>query len=262
VRFLYGFPASLLLLLFIFHDYDIRTLHLPAEFYLWLVPAAIIQILFTIILGKAFEQRNFATSIALSKTDAIQAALFELVLLSLVPDIKVVIAISISFLGVYIISLSRNKGDAATNWRQKANSVALGLLAGLALGGCSVFFRIAMDTLPYLDVLHRAVLTAFLSVAIQTVIMGVALLIWRQDEFFACVRSWRVSSFAGTVAAITTFMWFVAFSLIGVAPVRMLGQVEIIFSMAFSFWFFKEQIGRTEIMGIAFIITSVWILLS
>ena len=262
VRFLYGFPASLLLLIFIFHDYDIRTLHLPAEFYLWLVPAAIIQILFTIILGKAFEQRNFATSIALSKTDAIQAALFELVLLSLVPDIKVVIAISISFLGVYIISLSRNKGDAATNWRQKANSVALGMLAGLALGGCSVFFRIAMDTLPYLDVLHRAVLTAFLSVAIQTVIMGVALLIWRQDEFFACVRSWRVSSFAGTVAAITTFMWFVAFSLIGVAPVRMLGQVEIIFSMAFSFWFFKEQIGRTEIMGIAFIITSVWILLS
>ena len=43
-------------------------------------------------------------------------------------------------------------------------------------------------------------------------------------------------------------MWFVAFSLIGVAPVRMLGQVEIIFSMAFSFWFFKEQIGKTEIL--------------
>ena len=43
-------------------------------------------------------------------------------------------------------------------------------------------------------------------------------------------------------------MWFVAFSLIGVAPVRMLGQVEIIFSMAFGFWFFKEQIGKTEIL--------------
>ena len=112
VRFLYGFPASLLLLIFIFQDYDVRTLHLPVEFYVWLVPAAIVQILFTIILGKAFEQRNFATSIALSKTDAIQAALFELILLSLVPDIKVVIAISISFLGVYIISLSRNKESA------------------------------------------------------------------------------------------------------------------------------------------------------
>ena len=110
VRFLYGFPASLFLLILIFQDYDVRTLHLPVEFYVWLVPAAIVQILFTIILGKAFEQRNFATSIALSKTDAIQAALFELILLSLVPDIKVVIAISISFLGVYIISLSRIKG--------------------------------------------------------------------------------------------------------------------------------------------------------
>ena len=262
VRFLYGFPASLFLLILIFQDYDVRTLHLPVEFYFWLVPAAIVQILFTIILGKAFEQRNFATSIALSKTDAIQAALFELILLSLVPDIKVVIAISISFLGVYIISLSRNKGSAETDWRQKANSVALGLLAGLALGGCSVFFRIAMDYLPFLDVLHRAVLTSFLAVAIQALIMGAALLIWRKGEFFACLASWRVSFFAGTVAAITTFMWFVAFSLIGVAPVRMLGQVEIIFSMAFSFWFFKEQIGKTEILGIAFIVTSVWILLS
>ena len=57
-------------------------------------------------------------------------------------------------------------------------------------------------------------------------------------------------------------MWFVAFSLIGVAPVRMLGQVEIIFSMAFGFWFFKEQIGKTEILGITFIVMSVWILLS
>ena len=114
----YGFPASLFLLILIFQDYDVRTLHLPVEFYVWLVPAAIVQILFTIILGKAFEQRNFATSIALSKTDAIQAALFELILLSLVPDIKVVIAISISFLGVYIISLSRNKGSAVTDWRQ------------------------------------------------------------------------------------------------------------------------------------------------
>ena len=151
------------------------------------------------------------------------------------PDIKVVIAISISFLGVYIISLSRNKGSAVTDWRQKANSVTLGLLAGLALGGCSVFFRIAMDYLPFLDVLHRAVLTSFLAVAIQALIMGAALLIWRKGEFFACLASWRVSLFAGTVAAITTFMWFVAFSLIGVAPVRMLGQVEIIFSMAFSF---------------------------
>ena len=55
------------------------------------------------------------------------------------------------------------------------------------------FLQIAMDYLPFLDVLHRAVLTSFLAVAIQALIMGAALLIWRKGEFFACLASWRVS---------------------------------------------------------------------
>ena len=37
------------------------------------------------------------TSIALSKTDAVQAAFFEILLLSFVPDINLVIAITIGF---------------------------------------------------------------------------------------------------------------------------------------------------------------------
>lgn len=58
---------------------------------------AVCKSFFFILLGLAFESRNFMTSIALSKTDAVQAAFFEILLLSFVPDINLVIAITIGF---------------------------------------------------------------------------------------------------------------------------------------------------------------------
>ena len=43
---------------------------------------------------------------------------------------------------------------------------------------------------------------------------------------------------------------------------RMLGHVEILFSLLFGSLFFKEKVSRTEIIGIVLIIISVVILLS
>lgn len=262
VRFFYGLPASLLLVIWLVDPADVQVHAIPPAFFYWLLPAAMIQILFTIVLGYAFEQRNFATSIALSKTDAIQAAFFELLLLSIIPDIKVVVAITVGFIAIYLISQSKYDHPVAGTVLSRSRSVFIGLFAGLCLGSCSVFFRIAMDLLPGLDIVDKAIFTSCLSTLLQVLIMGACLWIWRPNELMSCLRGWQISLVAGTIAAVTTFMWFVAFGMKGVAPVRMLGQVEILFSLAFSVWFFKERVRRLEVVGAAMIIISVWILLS
>ena len=259
VRFLYGLPISFLLLFFIVGWSKLLTVEIHSAFVFWVLLASCVQILFTVFLGLAFESRNFMTSIALSKTDAVQAAFFEILLLSFVPDINLVIAITIGFCAIFFIGQSGPSGDISRRYFS-GSSVSLGLLAGLCLGSCSVFYRIAMETLSGLSIIEGAMFTASVAVLIQTLIMGVALMIWRPNELIACLYSWRLSSMAGSIAAVTTILWFIAFSIMGVAQVRMLGQIEVIFSLLFSILFFKEKVHVMELLGACLISLSLIVL--
>lgn len=261
VRFLYGIPVAWLLLFLVIDTLPDLT-RLPITFYGLLLAASLIQILFTIILGHAFERRNFATTITLSKTDAIQAGIFELILLAIMPGLNVILAILLGLLAVALLTLSKNTEHQPWRDRLETRSVMLGLAAGFCLGFCSVLFRLAMDTLPELAFLDRAILASTLAISVQTLIMGVGMGLYVRDELTACLRSgWRALP-AGSIAAVTTFLWFFAFNEKGVAQVRMLGHVEILFSLLFGSLFFKEKVSRTEIIGIVLIIISVVILLS
>ncbi|MGC6472464.1 MAG: EamA family transporter [Parvibaculales bacterium] len=261
VRFVFGIPVAWLLLFLVVDPVPDLT-GFSIKFYGLLLAASLIQILFTILLGHAFEQRNFATSITLSKTDAIQAGIFELIFLAVLPGLNVVAAILLGLFAVALLTLSKNAGRLPWRDRFEINSVMLGLAAGFCLGFCSVLFRLAMDTLPELAFLDRAILASTLAISLQTIIMGVGLRIYAPDELRACLRSGWKSLPAGSIAAVTTFLWFLAFNEKGVAPVRMLGHVEILFSLLFGSLFFKEKVSRPEMVGIVLIIISVVILLS
>jgi drug/metabolite transporter (DMT)-like permease len=260
VRFLYGVPLSFLLLFYIVGWSNIVAVRVDAEFVFWVSLASLLQILFTVLLGLAFESRNFMTSIALSKTDAVQAAFFEFLLLSFAPDIDLVIAIIIGFFAIFFIGYAGSSGSRKRG-SFSGPSVSIGLLAGLCLGSCSVFYRIAMEALPELTIIEKATFTATIAVLIQTLTMGVALMLWRRTELLACLSSWRSSSVAGSIASITTVLWFIAFSMMGVAHVRMVGQIEIIFSLLFSLFFFKEKVNQMELLGACLITLSLAVLI-
>ena len=54
---------------------------------------------------------------------------------------------------------------------------------------------------------------------------------------------------AGVWAAICSICWFAAFLNHEVAPVRAVGQVELLFSIGFSVLYFKERVSRLELAG-------------
>ena len=261
VRFIFGLPFSVIILLVVVGGSKVLAFDPAKEFFAWLFLASMVQIIFTIVLGYAFQSGNFATAIALSKTDALQAALFEMLLLSLIPDARLAVAISVGCVAIWLIANARSNTGLAGFLAHK-KSLALGLLAGLCLGSCSVFFRLAMDCLGEYDLLERAILTSCLATVIQALLMGGCLMLWRPAELLACLQSWRQSSLAGAIAAGTTFMWFVAFSMMSVASVRMLGQIEIVLSLLFSIYVFKEKVPLLEIAGGVLITFSVIVLLS
>ena len=261
VRFIFGLPFSVIILLVVVGGPKVLAFDPATEFFAWLCLASMVQIIFTIVLGYAFQSGNFATAIALSKTDALQAALFEMLLLSLIPDARLAMAISVGCVAIFLIANARSNTGLAGFLAHK-KSLALGLLAGLCLGSCSVFFRLAMDCLGEYDLLERAILTSCLATLIQALLMGGCLMLWRPAELLACMQSWRQSSLAGAIAAGTTFMWFVAFSMMSVASVRMLGQIEIVLSLLFSIYVFKEKVPLLEIAGGVLIALCVIVLLS
>ena len=261
IRFFYGLLPSLILLLLIV-DLDKLLSFVPAKIFMfWLLMASLGQMLFTVILGFAMARKNFGTTIALSKTDAMQAAIFEMVFLSVYPEFQVAFAITIRLCAILVIG-SVVDGLASPTWIVRLESVSLGLAAGLCLGVCSVFFRIAMEALPGFDFIERAILTTSMATVGQTLVMGSYLTLFKPAQLRSCLRDWKLGSLVGIVAAVTTFMWFMAFGLMNVSSVRMLGQIEIVFSFFVTLWLFKERVRIRELIGSAMIIISILVLLS
>ena len=56
---------------------------------------------------------------------------------------------------------------------------------------------------------------------------------------------------AGVWASICSICWFAAFLSHEVAPVRAVGQVELLFSVGFSILYFKERVTRLELTAMA-----------
>ena len=66
---------------------------------------------------------------------------------------------------------------------------------------------------------------------------------------------------AGVWAAITSICWFAAFAMHEVAPVRAVGQIELLFSIGFSILYFKERVSRLELAAMGLLALSIVLVL-
>ena len=65
------------------------------------------------------------------------------------------------------------------------------------------------------------------------------------------------SYIVGFYGALTTVCWFYAFSANAVAPVRAVGQIELVIALAISFYYFREKPTFREIAAIILLIISI-----
>jgi drug/metabolite transporter (DMT)-like permease len=69
--------------------------------------------------------------------------------------------------------------------------------------------------------------------------------------------TWRSSARVGLLSVAGSACWFTAFTMAPVGPVRALGQVELLFTLAFSRWYLNERPTRSDIAGAALIVLGV-----
>ena len=88
-------------------------------------------------------------------------------------------------------------------------------------------------------------------------LMGIWMFFYKKLELKKTFVEWRPSSLVGLFGAITSFCWFYAFSANSVAPVRAVGQIELIFAILISFFFFKEKPTAKELTAILLLLLSI-----
>ncbi len=255
VRFLYALPIAWVYLAALASRQDLPLPNM--EFLLYCLAGGLGQILATACLVGSFAQRNFAVGTALSKTEVVQAAIFGLLVLGDPVGWRVMAGIAVSLVGVLLLSNRVRLQDLLRADR----AVLLGLASGAAFAVAIVSFRGASLALPSGDYLIRAALTLAVAVSMQSLIMGAYLGLFEAGELRRVVAAWRPASVVGLTGMLASAGWFTAVTLESAALVRAVGQVELLFTFAASIWFFGERVGWREALGVALVVTGIWVLL-
>ena len=107
------------------------------------------------------------------------------------------------------------------------------------------------------DWLLNAGYTGAMAVVVQTIGMGAWMFVSSRQELIASFRHWRQSFGAGFFGAVATAGWFTAFTLHAVAPVRAVGQIELLITIGVSLFYFKETVSRVEMLAILMLALSI-----
>ena len=262
IRFSYALPFALIwLAIWVYYTGQSLPTFTPS-FWFWVSIGGLTQVIFTVALITLFNHRNFAAGTAFSKTEVLQAAIFEALIIGEFVSLQVGTAITIGVLAVLMLSFHKTEAGlrglltAFTSYQS-----LLGLVAGAFLGLSTVSFRAATDALVTGDVILRASISAATSTILQTVVMGIALLFFAKQELSLSFTHWRRAWPVGLFGAITTACWFTAFSLHNVASVRAVGQIELIITLGVSALIFRERVTRIEIVAIALLAFSIVLVL-
>jgi drug/metabolite transporter (DMT)-like permease len=232
---------------------DVPVPQMGAVFWGFVAVGGLAQIVATELTVRLFSLRNFAVGVAFTKTEIVLVALFSAIVLGEVPTGAGLAAIGIGFLGV--IAMAR-----APDGPVLGQAALMGLAAGALFGVAATGYRGAALALEPAPFFLRATVALAAATALQTAVMALWLG-WRDRAAFARVlRGWRATAPVGIMGMLGSLGWFTAFSLQSAAYVRVLGQVELLFTLAASVIIFRERLRARELAGIVLIGASVVVL--
>jgi drug/metabolite transporter (DMT)-like permease len=266
VRSIFGLPLMLLYLWGVKAGTGEPWPGTNASFWLNSLGASIAQVVATIFLIQLFTLRNFAVGTTLTKTDIMMTAIIGSILFSEVISGAGWVAIALTLSGVLLITIARMGlgGFFVTGGEGSVpglRSTIIGLASALGFCLSYLFLREASLSLESGGFLLRAACTVVAVTGIQVVFFGLWLLVRDPEGLKAMFPDWRLCTFIGVTSAVGSICWFTAMTLENASYVRSVGQVEAIFTLLISHFYFKERLNGAEFIGIAVIVAGVLIFL-
>lgn len=266
VRSIFGLPVLLVYLWAVCAATQAPIPQFHALFFLNSFAASVAQVLGTILLIQLFTLRNFAVGSTLIKTDVMMTAIIGSIFFSEVISGLGWLALALTLAGVLLLTLARTglrgiiivPSDAAV---PGIRSTMVGLGSALSFTFSYLFLREAALSLETGDAFMRAACTAISVTGIQVVFLGLWLL-WRDPKgLLAMFPEWRLCCFIGLTSALGSIGWFTAMTMVNASYVRSVGQVEAVFTLLISHFYFREDMKAAEFVGIAVIVAGVLLFL-
>ena len=258
VRYLYGIPFALLLL----GGYRlVFPTALPAIGPLFLpfcLAGGLAQIIATNLLIMAFKHRNFVVGTAYSKTEAVQGAVLSFLLLGERLHPLAWAGIGCGVMGVMLLSTGGKRMGPGDFLRALTQPAAItGIASGFFFALTAIGIRRATQSVGGDDRILAALLVLVATVLMQTLLQGAWLMGREPGEMRRVLANWRVSGQVGLLSALGSACWFTGFATAPVALVRIVGQIEVAFTMAFGHFYLKERMRGSEVAGLMLVVGGV-----
>jgi drug/metabolite transporter (DMT)-like permease len=258
VRFVYGLPFAVVFLALATTAAGVGVPRATPAFLAYTAGGALAQIAGTALLLAAMQTRSFSVATAFNKTEAVQTAVFAVVILGEHLTAARAAAIVIATAGVVIAAVRPGMDRGTGGVRSALYGIASGGMFALA----SIGFRGGILELGDAPYYVRAAATLVWSLALQALLLGAWMTLFARRALLASLSLWRQSLLAGFFGALASQFWFLGFSLAAAASVRTLGLVEVLFAQVVAGRVFRQHTTAREATGMALVVTGVALLLA
>ncbi|MGD9801825.1 MAG: DMT family transporter [Hyphomicrobiaceae bacterium] len=263
MRMLFGLPFLVVYLIAVLQMQGIALPKTNAVFWICCSLTAFLQFAMTILMVWLFQSGNFAVGIMIQRADVILTAIIGSLLFSEVISGLGWIAIAITVSGVLAASAARI-GPSAWGSTGGLADILLGPPMRLGFGSalCAAIsylaLREAILTLdPEAGPLVNSAMAAVATTLVSFIFIGAWLLV-RERQELARLRHWPwLALLVGFSSAAGSVGWFTASALANASYVAAVAQVQIVFALLISRYWFRETIRPLEVAGIALILAGV-----
>ncbi len=212
--------------------------------------AAMFQMIGTFLLVWLFSHTNFTISTLYAKTEVIPTAIIGAAFFGEQLSLLRVLAIIVSVCGVIILSIPSPIGDFRRLLTLLSYKTAIiGTLSGVCFAFGSFCIKQASYYLHVNQPLVSSATTLLTMVILQTIILGGYLLINERGQLAKMKQNIYPMMAIGFTAIMGSIGWFIAFEQTHVVYVKIVGQIECLFAIAITHYFFKERFRPTDIVG-------------
>ena len=255
VRFLFGFPFALIVLLGLIVGTDVPLPRPGWAFWPWVIDGAVAQIAATATMLMAMGERSFVVTIAYIKTEPIQVAIFGLIFLGDAVSLPLMTAIIVATAGVLI--MSTKPGGMVGGIKP----TLIGLFSGGLFALSAIGYRGAILDLHLKNFVMAATFTLVVGLVMQAAVLSLYLWLRQPTVMTAIAKSWKRSLFAGFMGALASQFWFLAFALATAASVRTLALIEVLFAQLVARYAFGQKTTPREVIGMLFVVAGVVLLI-
>ena len=258
VRFLFGLPFACAFLALALWLTGATLPALTPRALTFTALGAAAQIAATALMLQAMRSQGFGIVTAWLKIEPVLVALTGWAVLGEALTLPMLVAIAVSIAGVLVMTLKPGQGRAMLS---DLGPAALGLSAGLAFGLSAIGFRGAITALPDGSFLIRALTILALTLALQTLALGLYLAVRDRPALTGSARALVPSLAAGFLGALASAGWFTGFALTSAANVRTLALVEVVLALLLARFALGQKASSRQLAGIAILLLGVFLLL-